>query len=304
MNIKNMIKESIKKIFSELYVKQDQELLLLGGLHTQEVKKLEKIKSFEEIEFKVYSQWGEDGIIQYLINKINIEQKIFIEFGVQDYTESNTRFLLQNNNWSGLVLDGSKEAIEYVQSDNISWRYDLTSKKAFITKDNINDLISEYTNVIDIGILSVDIDGNDYWVWDAIKCIEPVIVIAEYNANFGAEHAITIPYKSNFYRTNEHYSNLYYGASYQALKLLGEKKGYTLIGCNSNGNNMFFVKNKFSSKFREIDESFSDSKFKEARDEKGALLSLSKLNITKLIGECTVYDIVNDRNILIKELKV
>ena len=94
-------------------------------------------------EFKVFSQWGEDGIIQFLINQINIPNRIFIEFGVQNYTESNTRFLLQNNNWSGLVIDGSQNNISYVKNDPIYWRYNLKAECAFIDRDNINRLISQ-----------------------------------------------------------------------------------------------------------------------------------------------------------------
>lgn len=304
MNIKNKIKKILKKIFSELYVKQDHLLLLTGKIYAQNIKKYKNIKSLEEVEFKVYSQWGDDGIIQYLVNKIDIPNKIFIEFGVQDYTESNTRFLLQNNNWSGLVMDGSEEAINFIKNDDIYWKYELIAKKAFITKDNINQLIEEYTKVKDIGLLSVDIDGNDYWVWEAIRCIEPRIVICEYNANFGSKKAMTVPYKDDFYRTSAHHSNLYFGASYKALILLGEKKGYSFIGCNSNGNNMFFVKQEFENYFASLDVTFVDSKFKEARDGNGELLNVSKEDLIKIIDEKNVYNLETNEVLAIKELEL
>src|ERR1700753_4111261 len=123
------------------------------------------ITELEEAEFQVFSQRGEDGILQYIISKIPIPNRIFIEFGVEDYTESNTRFLLMNNNWSGLVIDGGKDNIKFIKSDFIYWKYDITAVHSFITKDNIDALISGYTDCRDIGLLSVDVDGNDYWIW-------------------------------------------------------------------------------------------------------------------------------------------
>ncbi|MFM6025585.1 MAG: hypothetical protein ACKPER_22095, partial [Dolichospermum sp.] len=119
-------------------------------------------------EFRAFSQWGEAGIIQFLIRNVHISRKIFVEFGVQNYTESNTRFLLINNNWSGLVIDGGLEEITYIKNDPIYWQYNLKAINSFITKDNINQILSDNGIQGEIGLLSVDIDGNDYWVWQAI----------------------------------------------------------------------------------------------------------------------------------------
>src|SRR6478609_538478 len=105
-----------------------------------------------------FFQRGEDGIIQYIISQIEIPNKIFIEFGVENYVESNTRFLLMNNDWSGLVIDGSKQHIRFIKENFIYWKYDLTACHSFITKENINQLISGYTNCEDIGLLSIDVD--------------------------------------------------------------------------------------------------------------------------------------------------
>ena len=145
-------------------------------------------------EFRVYSQWGDDGIIQYLVHKLNIENKKFIEFGVGNYFESNTHFLLVNNNWSGYVIDGSQKCMDIVKDSPFFWRYDLKLKTAFINKDNINNLLSE-SNFSNIGLLHIDLDGNDYWILNAIdmKKYSPDILILEYNSNFGAERQITIP---------------------------------------------------------------------------------------------------------------
>ena len=94
-----------------------------------------------EREFKVYSQWGEDGIIQFLLRHVEIKNSVFVEFGVENYLEANTRFLLVNNNWSGLVIDGDPTNVSIIQSDPIYWRHNLKADCAFVTKDNINELL-------------------------------------------------------------------------------------------------------------------------------------------------------------------
>ena len=159
-----------------------------------------KIAKIEDIEFKVFSQFGDDGIIQYLINKLEIDYDCqnFIEFGVENYQESNTRFLLFNNNWSGLIIDSSKEKIEQIKNSNYFWKYNLEAKVSFIDKDNINNIIKESQIGKKIGLLSIDIDGNDYWIWKSINVIDPLIVIVEFNSVFGFVHKLSIPYKKTF----------------------------------------------------------------------------------------------------------
>lgn len=194
-------------------------------------------------EFRAFSQWGEDGIIQFLLRHVNIERKTFVEFGADNYNvESNTRFLLTNNNWTGLVIDSSPAAIKRLTNSYPYVLYDLRAVAAFITRDNINALLSENGISGEIGLLSIDIDGNDYWLWMAINVIHPVIVIIEYNYRFGSDRAVTIPYDEQFARSKAHPSRLYFGASLKALCVLAHQKGYAFVGCNSNGVNAFFVR--------------------------------------------------------------
>jgi hypothetical protein len=237
----------------------------LGQIQAQLNNRKSTIDNFSEVEFQVFSQWGDDGIIQFLINKIEIPHKTFIEFGVENYKESNTRFLLINNNWSGYVIDGSKENVQYIKDDIVSWACELYAEAAFITAENINELLKKPGFDAEIGILSVDIDGNDYWVWKAIDCINPVIVIAEYNSLFGKNNAWTVPYDPSFVRSEKHNSILYYGASLKALQLLANEKDYVFIGCNSKGNNAYFLRQDKLGNFKAktIDEGFVPSKFRE-----------------------------------------
>jgi hypothetical protein len=165
-----------------------------------------------------------------------------IEFGVENYTEANTRFLLTNNQWAGLVMDGSAENIDYIKRDAIYWATNLKAEHAFITKANINDLLAKNGIAGDIGLLSVDIDGNDYWIWQAIEGISPRIVICEYNSQFGPTAEVTVPYDEAFVRDTAHFSKIYYGASISALCSLAASKGYSLVASNAAGNNVFFVR--------------------------------------------------------------
>lgn len=264
-----------------------QQLVLLS-------KQLPDPVTLQDAEFKVFSQWGEDGIIQFLIGKCNIEPKTFIEFGVENYQEANTRFLLKYNNWKGLIIDGSSRHIDYVMADSISWRHDLTAVAAFITKENVNGLFLKAGFKGKIGILSVDIDGNDYWVWEAISVVEPMIVIAEYNSYFGNDRAISTPYDPAFYRTNAHYSNLYFGASLPALCHLAEKKGFALVGCTSAGNNAFFVKKEHLNGLRPLShqEGYVESLARESRNPEGKLTFVGGDDRLKLIAGLPVVNVI------------
>lgn len=267
--------------------------LLFGKYLASENKKQKKVNSLEEVEFCVFSQFGDDGIIQYLINKVKVPRQIFVELGIGDYKEANTRFLLVNNNWSGLVVDSSLENIQRLTKENIFWRHDLKAVPIFITRDNVNRIIKSQGLSGEIGLLHIDLDGNDYWIWKEITVIKPVIVIVEYNSVFGIKRPITIPYKEDFIRTRVHYSNLYWGASLLALCLLGKAKGYSFIGCNSAGNNAYFVRKDRLGSLNSLkpEEGYVQSKYRESRDKEGNLTYLSGEKRVKAITGMPIYNV-------------
>ena len=303
----NKIKQKIFSFISRLNIfkyESETQLVLLSKILSRHNLDKKIIKSINEVEFKVYSQWGEDGIIDWLVNNIPNLPKTFIEFGVETYTESNTRLLLLNHNWSGLVIDGSLENIQNITKQNIYWRHNLKAIHAFIDIDNIEKLIYNSNFGSQIGILSIDIDGNDYWVWDKIQITKPVIVICEYNAVFGDLNSITVPYDSGFQRTNYSNTNLYFGASIQALINLAEKKGYEFIGTNSNGCNAFFIDKNYS---HHVTDKISNkyiypSKFREARNAKNELLYINGVNRLKLIGDLEIYNLDSNKVVKINTL--
>jgi hypothetical protein len=245
-------------------------------------------------EFKVYSQWGEDGILQHLIKSVAIPRKVFVEFGVQNYVESNTRFLLQNDYWSGLILDGSEFHIDFIRKDPIYWRHNLKAVQAFVTRENINDLLRENGLTDEIGLLSIDIDGNDYWVWEAINVVNPALVVIEYNARFGPERSVTVPYDPAFVREKAHYSCIYYGASLSALVGLGRRKGYAFVGSNRAANNAFFIRNDLlpaSVPAISAAEGWRPCGFRESRDASGQLAFLSAEEEAKLLMSLPLVEV-------------
>ncbi|GAB4007701.1 hypothetical protein GCM10028808_12050 [Spirosoma migulaei] len=265
--------EKIKSIIAEiegLKADNDETRLLIGSMFAQNIS---AVKTIKDAEFKVFSQFGDDGIIQFLIRNLEPTVDKFVEFGVETYKESNTRFLLMHDNWQGLIIDGSKANIDYIKKTPIFWRYDLTPVNSFITVENINQILE--ANCFDgkIGLLSIDIDGNDYWIWQAITVSDADIVVIEYNSLFGIERAITVPYIPDFFRGTAHYSCLYFGASLPALYDLAKSKGYAFVGCNKAGNNAYFVKKDLIGPIPELSlrEGFVASRFREARDYQGKL---------------------------------
>ncbi len=247
-------------------------------------------------EFQVFSQSGQDGIIQHIIRNIDVPQTTFVEFGVQDYREANTRFLLLNNNWSGLVMDGNEANVAAIRRDPIYWRYDLKVDCCFITAENINDVLRDRGFVGEIGLLSIDIDGNDYWVWQAIEAIQPAVVICEYNFRFGCDRPVVVPYDAKFVRGEAHFSWIYYGASLPALCHLANRKGYGFVGCNSFGNDAFFVRRDLlKPPLFEITPTagYVAGKFREMRNEKGEIPAFSLREELEILKELPVIDISN-----------
>lgn len=266
---------------------------LLGRMLAWQVRERESIDGFTDVEFSVFSQWGDDGIIQWLIHRLSGIDETFVEFGVENYEEANTRFLLLNNNWRGLVMDGSQRNISAIRRDLISWRHDLQATCAFVTAENINQLLLEHGFEGDIGLLHIDIDGNDYWVWKSATAVSPAIAILEYNSVFGSDRAITIPYDPKFSRGGR-ISNLYFGASLLALCDLAAAKGYDFVGSNSAGNNAFFVRSDLNHGLKPLTaaEGYVTSRFSESTDRWGRLTFLrGAQRLESLAG----YTVVNTR---------
>jgi hypothetical protein len=270
------------------------ELLLLAGLHAEKNRQRGVVQSLREVEFRIFSQFGDDGILQYLVHHLDIAEQTFVEFGVEDYHEATTRLLLLKDNWSGLVMDSSPRALDRLRRSWYFWRHDLRAKVAFITRENIDRLIAEEGISGEVGLLHIDIDGNDYWVWDAITTISPVLTVVEYNSVFGPDRAVTVPYRPDFDRSRAHHSNLYFGASLRALHHLATRKGYAFLGSNSAGNNAYFVRRDRLGPLREVsvEDGYVESLFRESRDAQGRLTFLRGRERLEAIRGLPVVNVV------------
>jgi len=226
-----------------------EEQLLLIFRESDEFKQIQRKREKFDINYfekKIYSQNGEDGIIEFIFEIVDTKNKFFVEIGVEDGHQCNTRNLLTKG-WKGIMIDAN--------STNTS-----TIKKEFVTSENVNELFEKYSVPNSFDLLSIDIDYNTYWVWKAITKYLPRVVAIEYNSTIPCTESLVVEYDplGKWDGTN------YFGASLLALKKLGDSKGYTLVGCDSFGVNAFFVKNELINekiKIRSIEELFKPPKF-------------------------------------------
>jgi len=196
-------------------------------------------ENFRRKEFKIFSQTGEDGVIDYIFKKIGVKNKKFVEIGIEDGRECNTANLSLNFGWSGLLIEANKSDAEKAKKYYLGKPVKVIN--SFVKKENINEILKRENILGEIDLLSIDIDGNDYWIWETINEISPRVVIVEYNSTLRGRD-ITIKYNPAFSRFTKEKTGYYYGTSLSALTKLAEKKGYALVACNSLGFNSFFVK--------------------------------------------------------------
>ena len=280
-----MLNQTIQTIRDKLGI---DNILLNQGKLLSEILCEKEINYLNEASFKIFSQWGEDGIIQYIINNISLDKKTFIEFGVEDFYESNCRFLLQNNNWEGFIIDGSKKNINKIKSSKFYWKHNLKAIDRFITKENICNILENSSfDKKKLGILSIDLDGIDWYVLRELDEWEPAIYSVEYNSLF-KDKPWTIPYNEKFTRRNYHYSNIIYGAGLICFKNTLKERGYKLIGVNEQRSNAFFIKNSLLNETinsLKLPENLFNSKFREARNREGKLIYKSQAEMrNKLKG--------------------
>ena len=218
------------------------------------IRKLVDEDNMSTWEYSVFSQNGEDGILEFLAGKILNPNKFFVEIGASNGLENNSAYFAICKKWCGICIEGNKLASEickaYLAKVGAGYPW-VKSMNVFVDSKNINILKNEMLTLTpDVFIL--DIDGNDYYVLKSIlnEGILPKILVVEYNSTFGLKEAITIPYREDFYVDDIYH--LYYGVSIQGWRNMLEEKGYTFLGVESRGVNAFFVrKEEFSTEFIE-----------------------------------------------------
>jgi hypothetical protein len=203
------------------------------------------LPDFADVEFRCYSQNAEDGILHYLFSLLGTTTRKSVEIGAGDGIECNTANLIVNHGWQGLLVDGDARQIDrgkaFYASCRDTWLSPPTLINSWITAENVNELVTKHGFAGDIDLFSLDLDGTDYWVWDALECVRPRVVVLEFNALGGPVKSLTIPYSPNFFL--DYGSQPYrFGATLTAFVKLGRRKGYRLVGVQSLGYNAFFIR--------------------------------------------------------------
>ena len=209
------------------------------------------IRIYEDIKdsgFRCYSQFEEDGIILYLLSCIGKKTRSVVELCCGEGRECMSANLIINHGYKGYLFDGSHQNISAAnnffnkQKDCLLVMPKI--RQAWITKDNINDLLVDAGIEGEIDVLSLDMDGNDYYIWDAINVINPRICIFEINNIIPTNLELTIPYHDDFYAWDKsEIDSEFRSVSLLAMIKLSEKKGYTMVGSHKHGFNVFFIRN-------------------------------------------------------------
>jgi hypothetical protein len=243
------LKEFIKNRFYILKVRDRFSAAVQIGqrklfLDYQTAQKNKQLPDFNDTGFRVFSQFEEDGKLLYILALIGMKNKTFVEIGSDDGINSNCANLAFNFGYHGLFLDGNPKAIKRGEKFYGKYPHPYMYAPKFtcakVTAENINTLVSDAGLNGEIDVLSVDIDGNDYWIWKALDVVQPNIVIIETHVEFGLRN-IVVPYDANYFFPGKH--PIYHGASPIAMVNLGKQKGYRLVGANQLGFNFIFVKN-------------------------------------------------------------
>ena len=274
----------------------------LGVSHVINMRsKYKKIKNINDLDYKVYSQNGEDGIIDYLLYSLKIDKPKFIEIGVGDYQECNSRFFFERTSPKGLIIDCIKNFKKEVKKNVKLWKGDLTLIEKMINSENIIEILKKNNFYNKIDFLSLDVDGIDYWILEKLPKNFSKICVVEFNSNFGFKKEISVPNISNFNRTNYHYSNLCYGASLKAIVQLMKRKNYVFLGTDLHRINAFFVLKKYLKMINltipnnKSLKKFSSSNIKESRTKRNNLSYLSGKNKIEKIKNCKVVDVSQKR---------
>jgi hypothetical protein len=191
---------------------------------------------------RVYSQNGEDGILRYLLSIVGSPARSFVEFGFGIRENNSLRLVLQEH-YNGLYLDGFEPTVRVFNT--AARQHGLRNVRAecqYLSASNLNEVFQRYGVAAEVDVLSIDVDGVDYWLWQAATSINPRLVAIEFNATMGKEQAVTVPYAADFDRRLMGCYGHYHGASIKAMTNLASRKGYALLGCDSDGCNLFFVR--------------------------------------------------------------
>lgn len=304
--IKSKIKSLIDKLNNTREL-DNQKIQIAKNFFFNLKLNLKNINDIKQVFYKVFSQNGEDGIIQYLLYSLKINTPKFVEIGTENYSESNTRYIYETCSADGLIIDGYKNLEEIISKFLPLYKGNLKIINKLIEPDSIMEILQKNNFIKDLDIFSIDIDSVDYWVIKELPNKISKIFIAEYNPYFGPDLEITVPNIKNFNRTKYHYSNLCWGSSLKAIINILKDKGFSFIGVNDLKNNAFFVLNEYLELIslnppKENLLEYTRAKYREGRDIKGKLTYHSPDDVINIIKNCEVFDLKDKQIKRISEL--
>lgn len=285
-------------------------LTALAALSTRRSQSVNYRHLFDA-ELRVFSQWGEDGILDLLCDALALHKPRVVEIGAGNFQECNSRFLAESRSASVVAIDARDDLTETIRSSPLMWKTHLYAIQAWITPSNVVQVFEESKQLLggkSPEILSLDLDGVDYWILNRLNLCGVRVVVVEYNPLFGAERAVSVPEAENFDRREEHYSWLYFGASLQAWIHLLDQQGFVLVGSNRQGNNAFFVDTTSIDLVPVVPVDTTDlSPFvqwnvRESRDAAGELSYLSHQERIGVIGDMPVVDVVTGEALTVRDL--
>ena len=305
----------IKRLLNNIY-------LLIKGLLTPEISNFKfalgqsailasrqsyfKVKNLWDAEVKVYSQWGEDGILDYICELIELAKPRVLEIGAGNFLECNSRFIAEFRNASVVAVDARADLLN-APLHSLKWKNHIELVNEWITPDNINSIIEfAEQNMNSVDIFSLDLDGNDYWILEKANLSQFKIVVVEYNALFGSSYEVTVPRNDRFERHKEHASGLYYGASLKAFVELLKLKGFIFIGTNRSCVNAFFIKKNLRSRFKSLKvqdlDKYVDSTIRESRDSFGKLSFLAGIDRNIVIESLPLWNVASRGMVKVRDV--
>lgn len=236
-------------------------------------------------EFSGFSQNGEDGILDVLRKQLSSSNRYFIEIGAADGIENNSAWLVVAERYSGIMIEGNPKLVERANRVVVGYSIGAECRNIFVTRENVQELKSMAFHQ-DPDMFSLDIDGNDYYIAQAVLDggFRPKIFVVEYNSVYGPERSVTIEYRDDFEYTSAHPTQLYYGVSIAGWRKFFESRGYRFVTVDQNGVNAFFVDPScFDSMFLEAikplefaENRYQYRKFRKSSEEQFALIADQK----------------------------
>lgn len=220
--------------------------LALAALYRMHHQQRLRPYRFADVGFSVHSQHEEDGILLYIFALIGTTNKHCVELCAGDGIECNSANLIVHHKWIGLLVDGNDQNVAtgkaFYAAHHNTRIWPPTIVRQWVTRGNVNALLSGHGFRGEIDLLSIDVDGVDYWLWDAIDVISPRVVVTEINHLWGPDRSVSVPYSDDFVGGFTEHGSDYAGASLAAFVRLARRKGYRLVGTNAYATNAFFIR--------------------------------------------------------------